>query len=79
MNAPRRKREERRKEKLGYEFIPVNMILYYYLLILLLRIINMEVSFDQYVRNIRMFYNQLIKGHPKEEQLAPKFKQMIES
>lgn len=39
----------------------------------------MEVSFDQYVRNIRMFYNQLIKGHPKEEQLAPKFKQMIES
>ena len=40
-------------------------------------IIKMEVSFDQYVRNIRMFYNQLIKGHPKEEQLAPQFKQMI--
>ena len=27
--------------------------------------IQMEVSFDQYIRNFRMFYNQLIKGHPK--------------
>ena len=26
-----------------------------------------------------MFYNQLIKGHAKQEELAPKFKQMIEA
>lgn len=38
----------------------------------------MEVSFDQYIRNFRMFYNQLVKGHSKEEQLAPLFKQLLE-
>lgn len=38
----------------------------------------MEVSLDQYVRNLRMFYNQMIKGHKKEEELVPKFKAMLE-
>jgi len=33
--------------------------------ILLLKLTNMEVNFDQYIRNFRMFYNQLVKGHPK--------------
>lgn len=34
----------------------------------------MEVNYDAYIRNIRMFYQQLIKGHPKEDKMIKLFK-----
>lgn len=39
----------------------------------------MEVNLDSYFRNIRMFYQQLIKGNKREEQLTQLFKKMLEA
>lgn len=38
----------------------------------------MEVSLDHYVRNFRIFYQQLARGHRKEEFLNQQFKTLIE-
>ena len=29
----------------------------------------MQINIDQYIRNFRIFYQQLAKGHPNEEYL----------
>lgn len=39
----------------------------------------MDVNIDMYYRNLRMFYQQLIKGHPREDHLAQHFKKMLEN
>lgn len=38
----------------------------------------MDVNIDMYYRNMRMFYQQLIKGHKNEDQLSQSFKKMLE-
>lgn len=40
---------------------------------------SMQISLDQYVRNFRIFYQQLIRDHSNEDQLNKKFKLLIEN
>ena len=37
----------------------------------------MQISLDQYIRNFRIFYQQLIRDHSNEDQLNKKFKLLI--
>lgn len=39
----------------------------------------MQINLDQYIRNFRIFYQQLTKGHTKEENLNKQFKHLIEN
>ena len=38
----------------------------------------MQVNFDHYIRNFRIFYQQVVKGHRREDELCTAFKALLD-